>query len=391
MARRRDSLRELFLLDPEVTFLNHGSFGACPRPVMAEYQRWQMELERRPVEFLDRRFEERMAWARGALATYVGANIDDIVYVSNATVGLNTAIRSLRLSPGDEILTTDQEYGALDRTWRFVCRETGAVYVRHPVTLPVTSHGEIVESLWSAVTSKTRVLFLSHITSPTALTLPVGPLVQRARDAGILTIIDGAHAPGQVPLDLEALGADIYSGNCHKWMMSPKGAGFLHVRRDMQDRIDPLVVSWGWESERPSYSRFVDFHQWQGTRDIAAFLTVPAAIEFARQHDWEAVRRGCHGLLRDIRPRLLDVCGSGPLYPDDPRYYAQMHIFRLPEGIDGERLKRRLYDEERVEVPVILWDNRWHVRVSAQGYNTAEDLGRLADALARLLPACGRD
>ena len=383
-----ESLRKEFLLDPEVTFLNHGSFGACPRTVMAEYQRWQTELERRPVEFLDRRFEERMEWARGRLATYIGANIDDIVYVPNATIGLNTVIRSLRLAPGDEILSTDHEYGALDRTWRFVCRHTGAVYVRHPLPMPVPSQDALVDALWGAVTPKTRVLFLSHITSPTALTLPIGPLVHRARDAGILTIVDGAHAPGQVSLDLDALGADVYAGNCHKWMMSPKGAGFLHVRRGVQHLVEPLVVSWGWESERPSRSRFVDLHQWQGTRDIAAFLSVPAAIDYAAERRWDAVRAACHAMLHDVRPRLLAVCGCGALYPDQPEYYTQMHIFRLPEGVDGERLKRRLYDEERIEIPVILWNGRWHVRVSVQGYNAPEDLDRLVDSLRRLLPTC---
>jgi len=180
-----EALRDQFLLDPSVSFFNHGCFGACPRPVMEAYQAWQLELERQPVEFLGRRMTERMRWARGVLAAELGANIDDIVYVSNATTGLNTVARALRLNPGDEVLATDHEYGALDRTWRFVCRKAGATYVRQPVRLPATSQREVAEQIWAGVSDRTRVLFLSHISSLTALRFPVDVLISRARDAGV--------------------------------------------------------------------------------------------------------------------------------------------------------------------------------------------------------------
>ncbi|MBN1661062.1 MAG: aminotransferase class V-fold PLP-dependent enzyme, partial [Anaerolineae bacterium] len=246
---RPASIRDLFLLQPDVVFLNHGSFGACPRSVFEVYQRWQLELERQPVEFLGRRAPELMRAARQALGSYLGAEADDLVYVPNATTGLNAVARALPLLPGDEVLATDHEYGALDRTWRFVCARRGARYVNQPVPLPVESAEQVVEAIWGGVTERTRVLFLSHITSPTALILPVEALVRRARSAGILTVIDGAHVPGQTPLDLEALGADFYSGNCHKWLCSPKGAGFLYARREVQNLLEPLVVSWGWQPE----------------------------------------------------------------------------------------------------------------------------------------------
>ncbi|MBU0496050.1 MAG: aminotransferase class V-fold PLP-dependent enzyme [Chloroflexi bacterium] len=212
---KTNHLRDLFLLRPDVIFFNHGSFGACPRPVFEAYQAWQLELERQPVEFLGRRHAALMHEARAALEAFVGAAADDLVYIPNATTGVNIVARSLPLAPGDEVLTTDHEYGAMDRTWRFVCGQRGTRYVRQPVPLPITSVEQVVDAIWAGVTPHTRVLFLSHITSPTAVTLPVTELVHRAREAGLITVIDGAHAPGQVPLDLTALGVDFYLANCH--------------------------------------------------------------------------------------------------------------------------------------------------------------------------------
>ncbi|HVG48616.1 MAG TPA: aminotransferase class V-fold PLP-dependent enzyme, partial [Rubellimicrobium sp.] len=246
------NLRPLFLLDPAVCFLNHGSFGACPRPVFEAYQAWQLRLERQPVAFLDpmRGYGAWMTEARAALAAEVGAQPDDLVGVTNATVALNIAAQSLSLSVGDEILTTDHEYAALEKTWAFVARRTGARVVTASVPLPLTSEAAFTEALLGAMTDRTRVLFLSHITSATALLFPIEQIVGIARERGILTVVDGAHAPGHVRLDLDGLGADVYVGNCHKWLMAPKGSAFLHVRRGLQARIDPLVISHGWTPNR---------------------------------------------------------------------------------------------------------------------------------------------
>lgn len=383
--RSSDSLREQFLLRPDVAFLNHGSFGACPRPVFEVYQRWQLELQRQPVEFLGRRFGELMRAAREPLAAFVGADPDDLVYVPNATIGLNVVARSLPLWSGDEVLSTDHEYGALDRTWRFVCQKRGAHYVNHPLPMPLESHEQVIEALWSRVTPRTRVLFLSHITSPTALILPVAELVRRAREAGILTVIDGAHAPGQVPLNLTALGADFYAGNLHKWVCAPPGSAFLYARREVQPLLEPLVVSWGWQSETPGPSRFIDEQEWQGTRDIAAFLAVPAALEFLAAHDWPRVQRECHALARVARRAIGRLTGLAPLSPDSPDWYAQMVALPLPP-CDGETLKQRLYEEFAAEVPIIAWNGRHLVRVSVQGYNTRDDVETLVGALSELLP-----
>ncbi|HDQ73669.1 MAG TPA: aminotransferase class V-fold PLP-dependent enzyme [Chloroflexi bacterium] len=390
------TLRDEFLLRPDVTFLNHASFGACPRPVFEAYQRWQLELERQPVEFLGRRFVDLMRQAREALGAFVGADADDLVYVPNATTGLNVVARSLPLAPGDEILTTDHEYGALDRTWRFVCAERDARYVRQPVALPVTSTEQVVEAIWAGVNDRTRVLFLSHITSPTAIILPVGELVRRAREAGLITVIDGAHAPGQIPLDLAALGADFYAGNAHKWMMAPKGAGFLYARREHHALLRPLVVSWGWEAAEPGPSRLVDYHEWQGTRDPAPFLAVPAAIRFMAAHDWPRVRERCHQLAREARQAVAELTGLAPLTPDDATaetademagkaaWFAQMVAFFLPP-CDGEAVKRRLYDDFGIEIPVTYWRDRQLLRLSVQGYNTREDVEALLAALITAL------
>jgi len=376
-------LRDLFLLRDDVIYLNHGSFGACPKPVFDAYQRWQLELERNPIDLLTRRFAAEMANARRALSEYVGAAADDLVYVTNATTGLNAVARSLRLGPSDEILTTDHEYGALDRTWHFVCEATGAQYVRASVDVPVRGRDDVVDAVWDRVSPRTKVLFLSHITSPTGIVFPVAELADRARDHGILSVIDGAHAPGQIPLDLDALGADIYVGNCHKWMMAPKGAGFLHVRREVQDRIEPLVVSWGWRSDRPGPSRFVDHHEWQGTRDISAFLAVPASIRFLREHRWAQVRERCHALLAATGTRITDEIGLEPAVGSS-ELFAQMMSFRLP-ACDPAAFQARLLTEHRIEAPAIRFDDGAVVRISVQGYNTIEDLNALVAALRSIV------
>jgi isopenicillin-N epimerase len=232
-------LKSLFLLDESVTYLNHGSFGACPRPVFAAYQQWQLHLERQPVLFLYRRVDELLRESRARLGAYLGADADDLVYFLNPTTAVNMVARSLAsphtgfLQPGDEVLTTDHEYGAIDRTWRFICERTGACYVRQPIPLPATTQEALADRFWSGVNERTRVVFISHITSPTALIFPVAEICWRARRAGLLTIVDGAHAPGQIELDLSEVGADLYTGACHKWLCAPKGTAFLYARREV--------------------------------------------------------------------------------------------------------------------------------------------------------------
>ena len=357
-------IRDEFLLDPDVVFLNHGSFGACPRAVFERYQAWQLQLERQPVEFLGRRLVELLADARAAVAAYVNADPDDLVFVQNATAAVNLAAWALDLQPGEEVLSTALEYGALDLAWEHVCAHARARYVRMPVTLPL---GHAVDEIWSGVTDRTRALFVSQITSETAVRLPIEELCARARERGITTVVDGAHVTGHVPLDLRALDVDYYAGNCHKWLCSAKGAGFLYVRRELQETIAPLVVGWGYGGE----STFLSRHEKQGTRDPSAFLTVPDAIEWQRTHDWDAVRTRCRELAAQAPARLgLVPLGEG----------LQMVSMRLPPNAPDD-LQARLYEGYRIEIPV--FDGL--VRASFQGYNDEDDLEALAAALDELL------
>ena len=379
------SLKDLFLLDPSVTYLNHGSFGATPKPVFRTYQRWQRELEKQPVEFLDRRHDGLMLSARAALAAYLGTRAQDVVFTQNVTIALNIVARSLELGPADEVLTTDHEYGALDRTWRFLSKERGFAYINQTIPAPLNSPEQFVEALWAGVTPRTRVVFLSHITSRTAIIFPVVEIIRRARQAGIISIVDGAHAPGQIPLALQDLGADFYGGNLHKWLCAPKGAGFLYARPEVQDLLKPLVVSWGYESESPSGSTFIDHHEFWGTRDIAAFLSVPTAIEFQHKHHWQDVQESCHQLAREAQQRICNLTGLPPLHSSDDIWFRQMCTAPLPSGMDILELKRRLYDEYRIEIPLIQWGAYKLVRVSIQAYNDSGDVDRLLNALCKLL------
>ena len=381
------SLKEHFLLDPSVVFLNHGSYGATPKPVFEAYQNWQRRLERQPVLFLGRELPGLLRESRTVLGRYLNADPDDLVYIPNATHGVNILAHSLQLKPGDEILTSDHEYGACDYTWEFICRKTGASYIHQPIPLPVTSNEQIIDMFWQGVTPRTRVIYLSQITSPTALRLPVEEICQRARAAGILTIVDAAHAPGQIPVDLGSLGADMLFANAHKWMLNVKGSAFLYVRREVQALIEPLVVSWGYRPtpDIASGSRFIDLLQWTGTKDPTAALTVPDAIQFMHGHEWEAVRGQCHLLLRQAIERICDLTELPPAYPLDSDFYSQMGVAPLPSS-DLTVLKARLYDEYKIEVPLTEWQDRQFVRISVQGYNTQEDIDVLIQALEVLLP-----
>ncbi|MBI5702991.1 MAG: aminotransferase class V-fold PLP-dependent enzyme [Chloroflexota bacterium] len=379
------NLKRDFQLDPSITFLNHGSFGATPKPVFREYQHWQRELERQPVEFLGRRFTGLMAEARAALGAYLGAHPNNLVYTQNVTISINIVARSLELGPGDEVLASDHEYGAMDRTWRFLAKERGFRYINQHVELPLTTEEKFVEDFWRGVTARTRVIFLSHITSPTAIIFPIQEIIRRAREAGILTVIDGAHAPGQLPLHLDSLGADFYGGNLHKWLCAPKGTGFLYARPEAQPLLKPLVVSWGYESQTPSASTFVDHHEWWGTRDIAAFLAVPKAIEFQAEHHWEEVRQSCHQLAAYAQTRICELTGLAPLHPQTDHWFCQLAAAPLPADTDLPLLKQRLYDDYRVEIPLIDWNGYKLIRVSIQGYNTRRDVDTLLRALSALL------
>jgi isopenicillin-N epimerase len=389
-----DNLRALFLLDPEVTFLNHGSYGACPRPVFAAYQAWQMKLENQPVAFLDpmRGLSGWMRDARVAMAGQLGAGPDDIVGLTNATEALNIVAQSLRLEPGDEILTTDHEYAAIDKTFAYVARRSGATVVPVTIPLPLTDAQAFTDALLAGITPRTRVLFLSHITSATALLFPIEAIVAEARARGIITVIDGAHTPGHIPLDLAALDADYYTGNCHKWLMAPKGSAFLYVRPELQTGINPLIISHGWTADagQPGTkgvfgnTPFIDGLEMKGTRDPSAWLTVPDAIAFRAQHDWDRVAARCRDLVQDTAARVAALTGLPAL--SSPEFCAPQMVAMPVPRCDPMALKLALLDNHGIEIPCYDWKDHTIVRVSAQGYNTMADMDKLVTALADSLP-----
>jgi isopenicillin-N epimerase len=334
--------------------------------VFEEYQRWQRELERQPVEFLalERRLPALLDVARERLAGHLRVPSDDLALATNATSAVNAVARSLALEAGDEVLTTPDEYPGMKLLWEYVSRRTGA---------------SVVEREWGDLEPglRTKAVFVSHVEWSTGRVNEVASLCTRARAAGALSIIDGAHAPGQLELDLVALGADVYAGNCHKWLCAPKGSGFLYARPEAQRLIDPLVISWDWGDASPFHQR----HRWQGTRDPSALLAIPAALDFQDVHDWPRVRERCRGLLENACDKLSQA-GLEPLA--DPGRYVQMLGFRVPTDEPLE-LKRRLYDEHRIEVPVFETRHGAILRVSVQGYNDEGDLDALSAALARTL------
>ena len=353
-------MRELFLLDPDVVYLNHGSFGACPRPVFERYQAWQRELELEPVRFM-KRLPELLAEARAELGAFVGAPGDDLTFVQNATTGVNLAARALDLRPDDEVLATNLEYGACNLAWQHVCARAGARYVRAEA-----------DRLFEHVGERTRAVFVSHITSGTALVLPVEEIVAQARAAGLTTIVDGAHSVAQLDLELAALGADFYAGNCHKWLCAPKGAGFLYVRPEWQEHVDGPIVSWGYEEPATFISRTAR----QGTRDPAAYLAVPDAIAFVREHD---DRERCVALAREARRDLCSLLGTEPLAPE--AQILQMASVRLPHA--APELSQRLLDEHAIEIPTTDGDEL--LRISVALYTGREDVDLLLHALRQVV------
>jgi isopenicillin-N epimerase len=369
-------LRREYLLDPDVAYLNHGAFGACPLPVFERYQAWQRELEREPVDFLDRRLRGLLDGARTTLAEYVGCPTEDLAFVQNATTGVNLAARSLDLRPGDEVLATDLEYGACDLAWQWVCRRSGARYVRAAIPLPLGHPDRVADALFASASERTRAVYVSHVASTTGLVLPLDEIVAHARSLGLVTIVDGAHAPAHVPVNLAGLGADFYSGNCHKWLGAPKGAGFLHVRPEHQDRAGGAIVSWGYKQG----ATFAERIEQQGTQDPAAWLTVPEAIRFQAERSWDDVRDRCRELAHAARRELCDLLGTEPLAPD--AMVAQLATVRLPGPAPG--LSERLFTRHRVEIPVHRAE-RDLLRLSVAAYTTREEIDRLLAALAREL------
>ena len=402
-----------WMLDPAITFLNHGSFGASPRPVLDAQVAWRDQLESEPVRFLARELDGRLATAREALGGFVGADPDDLAFITNATGGANAVIRSLTFEAGDEIVSTDHEYNAVLNVLRYVAERDGARVIIVELPFPAISPDDVVERILGAVTERTRLAVMSHVTSPTALILPVERIVPALAERGIDTLVDGAHAPGMLALDIDALGAAYYTGNLHKWVCAPKGSAFLHVRRDRQAGVRPGTISHGLNAPVRDRSRFRLEFDWQGTLDPTAWLSVPAAIDFVGalvEGGWPAVMARNHELALHGRDALADALGGPHLGSPTPMIGA-MAALPLPRGgpfggieatgsspLDTDPLQQVLYDRFGIEVPIGAWPvpavnaagpaTRF-IRVSAALHNDTTDMDRLVEALGELQAEAG--
>lgn len=375
--------QKFWFLDPEITFLNHGAFGACPKPVLEAQQRYREQLEREPLRFFAKEFEPLLDQAREKLAAFVGAGVEDIAFVPNATSGVNAVLRSLEFKPGDELLTTDQEYNASRNALNFAAERSGAEIVVAAIPFPIESPAQIVSAILQRVSPKTRLVLIDHISSQTGLIFPVQEVVSQLTALGIDTLIDGAHAPGMVPLNLRQIGATYYTGNCHKWLSAPKGAAFLYVRQDRQALIRPLTISHGANSPRTDRSRFQLEFDWMGTADPSAYLSVPVAIEFLGSllaGGWPQLMAQNHALAVAGRDVLCQRLGFVPPCPND--MIGSMASLPLPDG-GVEDLYNSLFDVYKIQVPVIPWPAapKRLIRISAQVYNFLAQYEYLGQAL----------
>jgi isopenicillin-N epimerase len=377
-------MKSQFLLDPNITFLNHGSFGACPKPIFEEYQRFQLELEKEPVQFILKKQREYLNIAKARLAKYIGCNANDFFFTPNPTFASNTIMRSLHLNEGDEILTTNHEYGAMDRTWNFYCKKSGVKYIRQKITLPVVSKEEILAEFWSGYTDKTKIVFLSQISSATALIFPIKEICDKARELGLITIIDGAHVPGQIDLNITDLNPDFYTGALHKWMLAPKGSSFLYVKKDFQTMLDPLVVGWGYESVAPGESQFLDYQEYQGTREISAFLATPKVIDFLGENNWKQKAKDCRQIVLENYQRFCDLLKTQPICPISEEFLGQMAAIPI-QTTNPVQLKELLFNKYKIEIPILPLNGNYFIRYSINAYNSQEDLDILYKALQDII------
>jgi isopenicillin-N epimerase len=383
-----DYLKSKFLLRDGITYLNFGAFGACAKPVFERYQQYQLEMEQEPVQFITVNGLQYLRQSREALADFLNCNGDDVVYVTNPSYGVNIVAKSFPLKEGDEVLTSNLEYGACDRTWSYYCEKKSAKYVKQKINFPLQSKEDFIEQFFKGLTLKTKIVFLSHITSSTGLRLPVEEICTMAKQKGLLTFVDGAHAPGQLSIDLNKLGADFYTGACHKWMLTPKGSSFLYVRKELQGMCDPLLISWGYNSAKPSHSQFLDYHQLQGTRDFSAFLTIPTAIDFMKENNWPAVAENCRRIAMSNADRFCDLLNAEPLHNSKEDFIFQL-CSTLIKTKQPEQLHQLLFDKYKIEIPVMPHEDMILLRYSVQAFNTQKDLDILYNALEDVIKTTG--
>ena len=378
-----NNIKDQFLLDPDVRFFNHGSYGACPKPIFDDYQRWQRALEFEPVQFITKKREEALLVSKKILAQYVGCDHEDFFFVQNPTTAVNQIVKSLGFKEGDEVLSTNLEYGAMDKTFSFYSKKSGFVYRRQHISLPLLSKEQFIDDFWKGYNEKTKAIFLCHCTSATALIFPVKEICEKAKSLGLITIIDGAHIPGHVPLDLKNIQADFYTGTLHKWLLSPKGCTFLYVNKNFQDRVEPLVISWGYEAAKPTKTKFLEENEQQGTRDFSAFLTAPAIMKFFEENKMAERQAACRKVILEQYPIFCDLLGTKPICKLSNEFLGQMCSIPIKTK-DPLQLKETLYHDHKIEIPIMQQGNDIYMRISFQVYNTMDDIEYLKETVKKL-------
>tara|TARA_Y100000588_G_scaffold346970_1_gene395352 strand:- start:334 stop:1473 length:1140 start_codon:yes stop_codon:yes gene_type:complete len=374
------NLIDNFLLDKKNIHLNHGSFGACLKIAYENQQYWQRELESNPTEFIVNTLPNQLRTARFELGKFIGCAGDSICFFQNPTTAINTVARGLNLGPGDEVLGTDHEYGAMEKLWGYITEKTGSEYVRAKIPIPIKSKNNFLESFASYISPRTRVVFISQITSASALVLPVKEIIDFCKERDIVTIVDGAHVPGHVDLDISDLDPDYYTGACHKWMCTPKGVSFLYVNKKYHNSIEPFIVSWGYKSDTPGVSRFLDYMEVQGTRDPSAFLTVPTVIDFFDENRWDIIREKSRALVQESIARIHNAIGSEPLMPDGDSWMCQMACAEIRTEFPSQ-LQGTLFEKYNIVVPITNIGDRYFIRISINAYNSSDDIDMLLEAL----------
>ncbi|MCE9620100.1 MAG: aminotransferase class V-fold PLP-dependent enzyme [Planctomycetes bacterium] len=377
-------IRAQFALDPGLTFLNHGSFGSVPRPVREAQEAWRAKLEASPIEWIGRRNTETLASVKQPLAKFLGCRPGDLGFVTNATEGINAVLRSLRFEPGDELLTSDHVYNAIRQAMKNRAQESGARYVEAEIPLPVRSPSQAMQALLSAVTPRTRLIVIDHITSPTALRFQVEEILKAVKGTRAQVLVDGAHSPGAIPLSLDSLGADYYAANLHKWVMGPRGSAFLWVPARLQPGIHPCVISHEWGNG------FQKEFDWQGTRDLSGWNALPAAISWLEEIGLERIMDHNHRLAAWAHRLLCRELSVEPISPLDGSMLACMASIRLPDALlkrfeQPEAFQKQLYEADRVEAPIIPWKEGWLLRMSAAIHNVPAHYERLAEVLRKYL------
>ena len=376
--------RRLWTLRNDTIYLNHGSFGPPPVAVQESRELWSRRLSANPMDFFVRNLEDELLDVRNTLAKFVGATPENMLLLDNATYGMNVVADSFPLNSGDQILLTDHIYGAVRRIWQRRCNAVGATLVTVQLPCRIESAEQVVEALVQAMTQNTKLLVVSHITSATAITLPVAAIVAAARERGIVICVDGPHAVAQLPLRIDELGADFYAASCHKWLSAGFGSGFLYVHPRWREHIQPPILSWGKTDQDDATPSPWDELWWPGTRDPTSLLTIPAAIGFLKQVGLDRFRARCHYLARYARARLSVFTDGEPLTPDDPQWYGAMAHVPLPDG-EARPLQRALFGQYGIEVPVIEFGDRRWIRVSCHLYTQPSDIDKLVGALQTML------